>query len=171
MEDLYDLFRQFMDTYDLNPHYIPGFPGYQCDRTGNIYRPDGTPIKPFNSSGYKQVYLKNENGERDIKGVHQIVAMTFDEKFYPGCVVHHKDEDKHHNWDENLEVESRNEHSHHHADPDRLRKYISDNGPVNKGKKMSPEFCEKCRQSALNRKDNQKFHGNQFVNSDGSKKS
>lgn len=173
MENVYNLFKQFMDQYDLNPHDIPNYPGYQCDRTGNVYRPNGSRVTPFNSSGYKQAYLKDEEGNRSVKGIHQLIAMTFDEEYYDGCVVHHKDENKCHNWDENLEVESREEHSRHHADPSRLANYINEYGPANKGKKMSPEFCEKCRQSALNRKDNQnrKFQGNQFVNADGSKKS
>ena len=153
METVYDLFKQFMTQYDLYPHDIPGFPGYQCDRTGNVYRPDGSLIKPFNSSGYKQVYLKNENDERSIKGVHQLVAMTFKEEYYPGCVVHHKDENKRHNWDENLQIESKEDHSRHHANPQAMLDWQKEHGgPANKGQKMSPEFCEKCRQSALNRK-------------------
>ena len=78
--------------------------------------------------------------------------MTFKPEYYPGCVVHHKDENKGHNYAENLEVESRNDHSRHHANPDAMLEWQKKNGgPVNKGQKMSAEFCEKCRQSALNR--------------------
>lgn len=68
---------------------------------------------------------------------------------------------KHNTWD-NLKVESINEHARHHANPENIINYINEHGPHNKGKKMSPEFCEKCRQSALNRSD-RKFHGNQYT--------
>lgn len=81
------------------------------------------------------------------------------------------DENKKHNWDGNLEVESRSNHSRHHANPQAILEWQKKNGgPVNKGQKMSDEFREKCRQSALNRKDSRTFHGNQYVNRDGSKK-
>lgn len=171
MNNVYDIFKQFMDTYDLYPHEVPDHPGYTCDRLGSVYKPDGSKIKPFESLGYDQVYMKNKDGKRSIKGVHQVVSMTFDPDYYPGCVVHHKDENKKHNWDDNLKVESRSDHSRHHANPQAILEWIKKNdGPVNKGKKMSPEFCEKCRQSALNRKDSRTFHGNQYVNQDGSEK-
>lgn len=171
MNNVYDIFKQFMDTYDLYPHEVPNHPGYTCNRLGSVYKPDGSKMKPFESSGYDQVYMKNEAGKRSIKGVHQVVSMTFDPDYYPGCVVHHKDENKKHNWDENLKVESRGDHSRHHANPQAMLEWQKKNGgPVNKGQKMSDEFREKCRQSALNRNNTNTFHGNQYVNRDGSKK-
>lgn len=171
MNSYYDMLDLIMSYFDLYPHDVPNYPGYTCDTSGNVYRPDGSRIKPFNSSGYKQVYMKDEDGKRAIKGVHQVVAMTFKPEYYPGCVVHHKDENKGHNYAENLEVESRNDHSRHHANPDAMLEWQKKNGgPVNKGQKMSDEFREKCRQSALNRKDPRVFYGNQYMNRDGSKK-
>ena len=94
MENIYNIFNEFMNTFDLYPHEVPGYPGYTCDRMGNVYRPDGTKIRPFKSSGYEQVYMKDEHNNRSVKGVHQVVSMTFDPEYYPGCVVHHIDENK-----------------------------------------------------------------------------
>ena len=59
----------------------------------------------------------------------------------------------------NLEIKSRSEHSRYHADATALIEYSKKNGPHNKGKKMSAEFCQKCRQSALKRG----FNGNQYT--------
>ena len=38
----------------------------------------------------------------------------------------------------------------------KIRKYIKENGPANKGKHGTQEFRDKCRQSALNRWRNHK---------------
>lgn len=164
-----DDFDKFITAYDF-PREVPDHPGYFCDRQGTIYRKNGVRIKPFKSSGYDQVYMRDKDNKRSIKGVHQVVSMTFDPSYYPGCVVHHIDENKKNNTDTNLRVESPSEHARHHASPDSLIKYTKEHGPHNKGKKMSPEFCEKCRQSALNRKDRRGFSGNQYVNKDGTRK-
>lgn len=166
MDNVYDVFNQFMTQYDLYPHDIPGFPGYQCDRMGTIYNPDGSVKDPYNSGGYNNVYIPDVNGKKTVKGVHQLVAMTFKEEYYPGCVVHHKDENKRHNWDENLQIESKEEHSRHHANPQAMFDWQKEHGgPANKGKAMSEESREKCRQSALNRTDgkNHEFYGNQYT--------
>lgn len=160
--NIFGIFDEFMTTYDMYPHPVPNHPGYMCDRLGNVYRPNGTRIDPFESSGYDQVYMKNEEGKRSIKGVHQVVSMTFNPEYYQGCVVHHEDENKKHNTWDNLKVESVSEHSRHHANPKNIIAYINEHGPYNKGMKMSPEFCEKCRQSALKRTD-RKFYGNQYT--------
>lgn len=171
--NIFETFDTFMKVYDLYPHPVPNHPGYTCDRLGSVYRPDGSKINPFKSLGYDQVYMKDDNGKRSIKGVHQVVSMTFDQAYYPGCVVHHEDENKEHNWFENLTVESREDHSRHHASPDALIRYNKENGPANKGKKMSKDFCDKCRISALKRHQNEPnngFTGNQFVNTDRSPK-
>lgn len=130
---------------------IPNHPGYKCDPFGNVWRPDGKPIKPFKSCGYKQVYLRDSNGKRSIKGVHQVVAMTYSQDWFDGCIVHHKDEDKHNNYIGNLKCETLQEHARHHANSENVIRWIRKNGPHNKGKKMSPEFCEACRKAALKR--------------------
>lgn len=127
--------------------HIPNFSNYYASSDGVIYRSDMTVIKPFNSNGYYQVYLKDDLGVSKVKGVHQLIAATF------------IDQDKHNNALNNLQVKSRSEHSRQHADPKLLIRYIDEHGPHNKGKKMSSEFCEKCRQSALKRG----FNGNQYV--------
>lgn len=172
--NLYDVFSRFMSNYDLYPKPVPGHPGYSVDPFGNVFKPDNTITKQFNSCGYKQVRMINADGDRSIKGVHQVVAMTFDENYYDGCVVHHIDENKHNNYIENLESISKSEHSRHHANPAALQKYIGENGPANRGKEMPQEFKDKCRQSALNRRTNcqscGKFTGNQYMNADGSRK-
>ena len=154
-------FDEFMTMYDF-PREVPDHPGYFCDRKGVIYKENGVRIKPFESSGYDQVYMRDKNNKRSIKGVHQVVSMTFDPEFYKGCVVHHKDENKKHNVDTNLKVESCSEHARHHADPQHLIKWQKEHGgPTNKGKKMSPEFCEKCRKSAIKR--HRRERGEHFV--------
>lgn len=89
--------------------------------------------------------------------------MAFCEDYFKGCVVHHIDENKHNNCASNLKVYSRFEHSRMHCDKNILAEYARLNGPANKGKKMSKEFCEKCRQSASKRG----FNGNQFIDKYG----
>lgn len=130
---------------------IKGFPNYYADVDGNIYRKDMSIIKPFNSNGYYQVYLKNEDGKRHILGVHQVIAMTYIDDYYDGCVVHHIDNNKHNNSLSNLQIFSKSDHSRHHANPESLIKAIRENGPPNKGKKMSSEFCLHCKLGALRR--------------------
>ena len=115
-------------------------------------------IKLFNSNGYFQCRLIDDNGKEHILGVHTVVAMFYCESYFEGCVVHHKDGDKHHNYSNNLECITRSQHSRMHVNPNNLRKYIAENGPANKGKKMSEEFRAKCRKSALKRG----FNGNQY---------
>ena len=149
--DIYSIFDEFLRYGDFYPKPIPGCSNYYADRFGNVYKPDGSKIIPFNSNGYEQVYMRDDDDKRKILGVHQVVGMTFLSEYYPGCVVHHKDENKHNNNDTNLIIESRSDHSRHHADPSSLINHINTHGPHNKGKKMSPEFCEPCRQSALKR--------------------
>ena len=86
---------------------VPNHPGYTVTDSGVVYKPDGSELSQFNSLGYKQVRMIDSNGERSIKGVHQVVAMSFDESYYPGCVVYHIDGNKHNNRIKNLKVEIR----------------------------------------------------------------
>lgn len=158
---------------------IPNCSRYEITRSGDFYR-DGIRVEPFNSSGYLQVYIRTDDGKRFIQGVHQLVSMVFDPNWFPGCVVHHRDENKHNNFIYNLKVETSEEHTRHHANPEHLIAYTRKNGPVNKGKKMSPEFCEKCRISAIKRAQREReenikhnrsrTYSNQFRNADGTKK-
>ena len=54
------------------------------------------------------------------------------------------------NYD-NLECKSRSEHSKEHANPEPIIKYNKENGPINKGKKMSKAYKQKCKESAIRR--------------------
>lgn len=142
---------------------IPNFSNYYASSDGNIYKLDMSIITPFNSNGYYQVHMKNDAGTSTVKGVHQLVASAFIDEYKLGDVVHHIDGDKHNNAISNLQVQSRSEHSRNHANADMLIRYIDEHGPHNKGKKMSTEFCEKCRQSALKRG----FNGDQYTKKTG----
>lgn len=180
--DVYRVFKEFMDYLDLYPRKISEFPTYSIDRLGNVYNSNGDRVMPYHYDGqYDSVYLKDEthHGKRDV---HTIVAKTFNPDYYDGCVVHHIDENKYNNNASNLKIESRSEHARHHADPSALIAWGKTHVPVNKGLKASDEFREKCRISALKRVEREKangtyklpgdgiFHGNQYVNADGSKK-
>ena len=160
--------------YIESPKEIPYYPGYKCDPFGNVWNLEGKLLKQFNSNGYKQILLHDSEGKRSIKGVHQIVAMTYSSDWFEGCVVHHIDENKRNNYIGNLKCETLQEHTRYHADPTCLIEWSKTHSPHNKGKKMSPEFCEKCRQSAKHRKINLKnkrrFYGNQYRDDQGNPK-
>ena len=130
---------------------VPEYDDYIVDINGNIYSNKlNRYIKQFNSNGYKQVTMRNCDG-KVVKGVHQVVAMSFLDDYFDGCVVHHIDENKQNNTVFNLECLTLSEHSRQHANVHNLLNYIIEHGPVNKGKKMSDEFCQKCKESALKR--------------------
>ena len=135
---------------DIKP--IPFNPNYKISKSGNVFYPNGLEIHQFNSCGYKQVCIKPLDGsKRKVFGVHQLVAMTFNPSYTSDCVVHHKDGNKTNNNYDNLECKSRSEHSKEHANPEPIIKYNKENGPINKGKKMSKEFKQKCKESAIRR--------------------
>lgn len=163
------IWLDWMKAYYSERRQVPGYENFEADRSGNIYK-NGQLITPFNSSGYLQVCLTKPGERRVVKGVHQVISMTFDPNYYEGCTVHHEDENKHNNRFVNLTVETKAEHSRHHADLSRLANYIKQNGPVNKGHKMSSEFCEKCRKSAIERASRNKENGvkqhNQYTKDD-----
>lgn len=116
MEDIKQAFTLFMNTYDLWPYQIPGYPDYTINRLGQIWYKDGSLIQPYQyPDQYRMVYLKNDQGHR-VWGVHQLVAMTFNQQWFNGCVVHHKDEDKYNNIDNNLQVMSLAEHARLHSE-------------------------------------------------------
>ena len=146
----YAAWVQWMNEVYYKPQPVPGYPNFKADRAGNVYKNDAL-VKPFKSNGYQQVCLNGTRKNKVVKGVHQVIAMTFDERYYDGCHVHHKDENKQNNNISNLDVEDPHDHIRHHANPEHLKKYIAEHGSPNKGKKMSPEFCEKCRISAIKR--------------------
>lgn len=138
-----------------NNYLEDNFPGYDCDENGTVYK-NGVPIKPFNSNGYQQVLLFDQDHNRRVTGVHVVVTMKYLD-YFPGCNVHHKDENKHHNYRDNLTVMTKSDHCKLHAkDNMRLATYVKVHGPANKGKKMSKEFCEKCSISAKKRRERER---------------
>ena len=90
------------------------FSNYIVNRDGSIFKKDGTPVKIFKSNKYLQCCLFDDEGGKHIMGVHAVIAMFYDDDWYKGCVVHHKDGDQHNNHVDNLEVMSRNEHTIQH---------------------------------------------------------
>lgn len=142
------------------------FPNYDVDELGRVYK-NGVEIKPFKSNKYLQVLLFDTNHKRYIYGVHTIVAMKYLRDYTVGCIVHHIDGNPHNNALSNLQILSRCKHSSLHGKGNmRLANYVRENGPANKGRKMSSEFCQKCSVSAKIRG----FNGNQFVDKFGNKK-
>lgn len=138
-----------------NNYLEDNFPWYDCDENGTVYK-NGVPIKPFNSNGYQQVLLFDQDHNRRVTGVHVVVAMKYLD-YFPGCNVHHKDENKHNNCVNNLQVMTSKEHARLHISMyNPLAEYARTHPPVNKGKKMSKEFCEKCSISAKKRVERQR---------------
>lgn len=180
--EMFDICCWLAEHEFFEPKPIPGYSDVLVNVYGETFKQDLTPLHQFNSSGYKQIIAhSDETGKRRILGVHQAVAMTFDNKYYPECIVHHLDENKTNNCLWNLRVESNSDHARHHADPSAMIKYVKEHGPANKGVKMSDEFREKCRQSAIKRVERERaegikrghsgvYKGNKFRNADGSKK-
>lgn len=135
------------------------FPDYDVTTDGKVFK-NGAEVTPFKSNKYLQVVLFDTNHNQHVLGVHTVVAMKYIKDFYKGCVVHHLDEDPHNNNVDNLQILSRKQHSYLHNKDNRiLANYNKLHGPVNKGKKMSEEFCKKCSESAKKRG----FNGNQYV--------
>lgn len=124
---------------------------YKATPDGKLYTKDGKPIKPFKSNKYLQYYLKDDNGKRLVVGAHTVIAYLLRDDYFDGCVVHHIDGNQYNNSVENLICMARSDHTRLHADPQPMIKKIKTNGPANKGKKMSEEFKQHCRNSAHKR--------------------
>ena len=93
------------------------FDGYVVSKDGTITKNDGTAVKTFKSNKYIQCCLFDIDGKKHTVGVHTVVSMFYDDKWYDGCVVHHKDGDMHNNNLENLEVLDKSSHTkQHHKD-------------------------------------------------------
>lgn len=88
---------------------------YLVTEDGQIYdrQNDLKPIKQFKSNGYTQCCIFDENGKH-VVGVHSVVAQAYCSDWFEGCVVHHKDENKHNNKASNLECFARDTHSKMH---------------------------------------------------------
>ena len=141
--------EHILNTMCLGNNYmavIKDFTGYVVDVFGNIFDINsGKRVKTFNSSGYiYAVVRRDSDGKLISRGVHQLTARAFLDSFFDGCVVHHVDENKTNNFIGNLVCMSIEDHARLHADPSYMIKYVKENGPANKGMKMSDEFSEKC---------------------------
>lgn len=126
------------------------YPAYDVDEQGNVYK-QGHIIKPFKSNKYLQVVLFDKDNNKRVYGVHTIVAMKYLD-YFPGCVIHHKNNDTHDNRLINLTVLSRSEHSRLHGMNNARFKELNKNKTAwNKGLKMPKEFCKHCSISAKKR--------------------
>lgn len=127
------------------------FPDYDIDNNGVIYK-KGIPMKPFKSNKYMQVLLFDKEHKRHVLGVHVVMAMKFLDGYYKGCVVHHKDGNTLNNSINNLEIMARSEHCRHHGKENIKFANLNKGKPAwNKGMKMPEEFCQRCKESAINR--------------------
>lgn len=118
MNDPYKIFDDFMKTYDFYPRPIPGYQNRYINRLGMVYDQYGNQVRPYHyDNQYDTICAYDMNNKPHILGIHQAISMTFNQNYYPGCIVHHKDENKYHNWDSNLEILSRPEHGKHHNPP------------------------------------------------------
>lgn len=150
----------------MNEYFKEMFPNYDVDQNGNVYK-NGSVIKPFKSNKYLQVVMYDKDNNKNVFGVHTVVAMKYLDDFYKGCVVHHKDENTHNNSIENLEVLERGEHSKlHNKDNNFLADYVKTYGVWNKGMKMNDEYRNICKKSALKRG----FNGNKYVDKYGNRR-
>lgn len=62
--EIYEVFNEFMTFGDFYPKQVPGCSQYKVDRFGRVFRNDMTEITPFNSCGYKQVYMRDDTGKK-----------------------------------------------------------------------------------------------------------
>lgn len=132
---------------------VPKYEDYIVDIFGNVYKISGCKkLSQFNSNKYRQVLLRDRlKHKRSIKGVHQVVAMSFLDNYFDGSVIHHIDENPKNNNVLNLECMTKSDHCKHHARSENFTNYIKEHGVWNKGRTMSDEFRQHCRESALKR--------------------
>lgn len=132
------------------------FSRYTVSDDGHIYdNQKQCYVKEFKSNNYLQCQVYDDDSHPHVFGVHQVVARLCCKDWFEGCSVHHIDGNYHNNSPSNLKCYSRSEHARKHAvESDigqRLGNYVKQNGPPNKGKKMSDEFRKHCSESAKRR--------------------
>ena len=95
---------------------IPGYESfYEISTEGRIRNlRSGRLLKTQSNQPYYQVWL-SRNGLKEIKKVHQLVALTFLGEPPDGCIVNHIDLDKHNNRLSNLEYKTHLENLQHAA--------------------------------------------------------
>lgn len=116
MDKFVNQYLNFLKTY-IFPKQVSGYKDLYVDRLGRVYNSEKelTPYKYRDDSHYDSLYVRDLNDVPHVVGIHQLVSQTYDPDYYPGCVVHHKDENKYNNYDTNLEVNSRSQHALHHS--------------------------------------------------------
>lgn len=144
-------FDNLKDFYTTEVKSIPGFSSYYASTWGGVYKYNLVDVGNAESNGYYLPKLVNDLGEIVYIAKHRLIAKTFLSTYKEDLVVHHIDGNKHNNSVDNLLPMTSSEHSKLHANPTYLTSYIETHGPYNKGMKMSTEYCEKCKQSALKR--------------------
>jgi hypothetical protein len=92
----------------LHLRNIGAFPGYQVSKSGYVYSSKRGKLHRLvgrvNSSGYAQVNLQRPHGQGEQTCiVHRLVATAFVPGWRPNYQVNHKDGNKRHNSDNNLE--------------------------------------------------------------------
>ena len=88
---------------------------YIVKRNGEIldkYKAN-TPIKQFKSNNYLECCIHDSKGKHKI-GVHIVVAKTYCDDWFEGCVVHHKDHNPLNNCADNLKCMTKAEHTKMH---------------------------------------------------------
>ena len=76
-----------------------------------FYAVSGKKITPYRYDNYyDSIHTRDLSKNHHVIGVHQLVSMVFDKRWYKGCIVHHKDENKYNNCIWNLEISCREVH-------------------------------------------------------------
>ncbi len=93
---------------------IPGYPGYQINKCGEVYSKKSKKILLSNNvNGYLMTNAKNK-GSKSAVAVHRLVALTFIPNPENKPYVNHKDCDKTNNHLSNLEWVTQKENTSHH---------------------------------------------------------
>jgi len=104
---------------------IPGFSVYRCDSDGNVYGTRVERLKPMMTRpGYYTVNVLSDDGRRQTRLVHRLIALTFLGPIPEGMEVNHKNGIKGDNRAENLEYVTKSE-NHRHARDVLNRFYVS----------------------------------------------
>lgn len=96
------------------PVRIDGYEHYEVSEAGEVYNiATGRKITSWqNSQRYHRIRLYKDGKSKDFY-VHRIVALTFHDCPGEGYEVHHKDNNRSHNWKDNLEWLTRAENMAH----------------------------------------------------------
>lgn len=83
---------------------------YEITKDGKVYdKKQNTWLKSYIQDGYVFYRIVDDNGIH-LTGAHNLIAQTYCNDWFDGCVVHHKDENKLNNNIDNLQCMTRAEH-------------------------------------------------------------